>query len=206
LKTDNAAGRANGIESLRKALSTMREITANKQNDVEGQRHLAVAAGELGAALGTVGQPREGLPYIEEALPIFRTLYDADKSNRLARLDLAESEENAGNLWVALGDPAKAVDHCRSALQMLGAPPNPPESDLELSAALIEAQTDLAQAYASAAQTAAAAPKQAGLWREAQLSATASLQMAQTIAAKRPEVAADYAAFIAKDKELLARH
>jgi hypothetical protein len=30
--------------------------------------------------------------------------------------------------------------------------------------------------------------------------------MAQTIVAKRPEVAADYAVFIAKDKELLARH
>jgi serine/threonine protein kinase len=206
LKAGDPASRAKGIESLRKALATMREITADKQGDVEGQRHLAVAAGELGAALGTVGQPREGLPYIEEALPIFRTLYDADKTNRLARLDLAESEENAGNLWVALGDPAKAMDHCRSALQMLGAPPNPPESDLELSAALVEAQMDLAHAYASAAKAAVAAPKQAGFWREAQLSATASLQMAQSIVAKRPEVAADYAVFIAKDKELLARH
>jgi eukaryotic-like serine/threonine-protein kinase len=206
LKAGDPAGHANGIESLRKALATMREITANNQSNVEGQRHLAVAAAELGAALGTVGQPREGLPYVEEALPIFRTLYDADKTNRLARLDLAESEENVGNLWVSLKDPAKAVDHCRSALQMLGAPPNPPESDLEISAALVEAQMDLAQAYASAAQAAAAAPTRAGLWREAQLSATASLQMAQTIVAKRPEIAADYAAFIAKDKELLSRH
>ena len=206
LKADDSASRAKGIDSLRKALATMREITVNKQGDVEGQRHLAVAAGELGAALGTEGQPHEGLPYVEEALPIFRTLYDADKTNRLARLDLAESEENAGNLWVALGDPAKAVDHCRSAVQLLGAPPNPPESNLEISAALIEAQKDLAQAYASAAQAADAAPTRAEFWREAQLSATASLQMAQAIVAKKPEIAADYAAFIAKDKELLARH
>ena len=109
------------------------------------------------------GKPREGLPYIEESLPIFRALYDADKSNRLARLDLAESEENAGNLWVALGDPAKAVDHCRSAVQLLGAPPNPPDSDLELSAALVEAQMDLAQAYASAAQAASSAPNAGGV-------------------------------------------
>src|SRR5450432_320759 len=91
LKADDPASRAKGIESLRKALATMREITANKQGDVEGQRHLAVAGAELGAALGTVGQAREGLPYIEESLPIFRTLYEADKTNRLARLDLAES-------------------------------------------------------------------------------------------------------------------
>ena len=206
LKAGDPANRARGIESLRKALATMREITANKQGDVEGQRHLAVAAAELGAALGTVGQAREGLPYIEEGLPIFRTLYDADQTNRLARLDLAESEENAANLWAALGDPAKAVDHCRSALQLLGAPPNPPESDLEISAALVEAQMDLAKAYASAAQAEVLAPKRAGFWREAQLSATASLQMAQSIVAKRPEVAADYAAFIAKDQELLAQH
>ena len=206
LKADDPASRAKGIESLRKALATMREITANKQNDVEGQRHLAVAAAELGTALGTVGQAREGRPYVEEALPIFRSLYDADKTNRLARLDLVESEENAGNLWAALGDPAKAVDHCRSALQLLGAPPNPPESDLEISAALIEAQTDLAKAYGSAAQAALAAPTRAVFWREAQLAATASLQMAQTIVAQRPEVAADYAAYIAKDQELLAQH
>ena len=206
LKSDDPASRAKGIGSLRKALATMLEITANKQNDVEAQRHLAVAAGELGAALGTVGQPREGLPYIEQSLPIFRTLYEADKSNRLARLDLAESQENAGNLWVALGDPLKAVDFCRGAVQLLGVPPNPPESDLEISAALVEAQKDLAQAYVSAAQAAAAASKRAEFWREAQSSASASLQMAQTIVAKRPEVAADYAAFIAKDKELLARH
>ena len=79
-----------------------------------------------------------------------------------------------------LGDPAKAVDHCRSAVQLLGAPPNPPESDLEISAALIEAQMDLASAYASAAQAAGAAPKRAEFWREARLSATASLQMAQS--------------------------
>ena len=161
MKADDPASRAKGIESLRKALATMREITANKQGDVEGQRHLAVAAAELGAALGTVGQPREGLPYIEEALPIFRSLYDADKTNRLARLDLAESEENAGKLWVARGDPAKAVDHSRSAVQLLGIPPNPPETDLEISAALVEAQMDLANAYASAAQAAVAAPKRA---------------------------------------------
>jgi eukaryotic-like serine/threonine-protein kinase len=205
LKADDPASRGKGIESLRRALATMREITANKQN-VEGQRHLAVAAAELGAALGTVGQAREGLPYIEEGLPIFRTLYDADKTNRLARLDLVESEENVGKLWVVLGDPTKAVDHCRSALQLLGAPPNPPESDLEISAAMVEAQMDLANAYVSAAQAADATPKRAGFWREAQLSATASLQMAQDIVAKRPEVAADYAVFIAKDKELLARH
>ena len=206
LKAGDPTSRAKGIESLRKALATMREITANKQGDVEGRRHLAVAAAELGAALGTVGQAREGLPYIEEGLPIFRTLYDADQTNRLARLDLAESEENAANLWAALGDPAKAVDHCRSALQLLGAPPNPPESDLEISAALVEAQMDLAKAYASAAQAEVLAPKRAGFWREAQLSATASLQMAQSIVAKRPEVAADYAAFIAKDQELLTQH
>jgi serine/threonine protein kinase len=206
LKADDPVSRAKGIESLRKALSTMQEITANKQVNVEGQRHLAVAASELGNALGTVGQAREGLPYIEQSVPIFRALYDADKTNRLAGLDLAESEENEGNLYLALGDPAKAVDHCRSAVQLLGAPPSPPESDLELSAALVEAQLDLAKAYASAAQAAASAPQRAGYWREAQLSATASLQMAQTIVAKRPEVAADYAGFIAKDQELLARH
>jgi tetratricopeptide (TPR) repeat protein len=206
LKAGDPASRVKGIESLRNALSTMRQITDNKQNDVEGQRHLAVAAGELGAALGTVGHPREGLPYIEQSLPIFRTLYDADKTNRLARLDLAESEENAGNLWVALGDPARAVDLCRSAVQLLGASPNPPESDLEISAALVEAQKELAQAYASSAQAAVAAPKRAGFSHAARLSATASLEMAQAIVAKRPEVAADYAAFIAKDKKLLAEH
>ncbi len=207
LKADDPASRAKGIGSLRKALATMREITANnKQTNVEVQRHLAVAANELGAALVTVGQAREGLPYIEQSVPIFRALYEADKSNRLARLDLAQSEENAGNLWVALGEPAKAVNHCRGAVQLLGATPNPPERDMELSAALIEAQMDLAQAYVSAAEAADAAPKRAGFWREAQLSATASLQMAQSIVAKRPEVAADYAAFIAKDKALLAKH
>ena len=205
LKADDPASRAKGIESLRKALSTMQEITANKDN-VEGQRHLAVAANELGAALGNVGRAPEGLPYLEQSLPIFRALYEADKSNRLAGLDLAESEENAGNLWAALGDPAKAMEHCRSAVQLLGAPPSPPESDLELSAALIEAEMDLAKAYAAAAQAAVVAPKRAGFWHEAQLSATLSLQMAQAIVAKRPEVAADYAGFIAKDKELLARH
>ena len=206
LKADDPASRAKGIESLRKALATMREITADKQDNVEGRRHLAVAATELGAALGTVGQAREGLPYVEESLPIFRALYDVDKSNRLARLDLAENEENVGNLWATLGDPAKAVDHCRSAMRLLGAPPDPPESDLELSAALVEAQLDLAKAYASAAQAAVAPPKRAVFWREALLSAATSLEMAQAIVAARPEVAADYAAFIDRDKELLGRH
>jgi eukaryotic-like serine/threonine-protein kinase len=206
LKADDPVSRAKGIESLRKALSTMQEITAGKQDNVEGRRHLAVAASELGNALGIVGQAREGLPYIEQSLPIFRSLYDADKTNRLAGLDLAESEENEGNLWTALGDPAKAVDHCRTAVLLLGTPPNPPESDLELSAALIEAQMDLAKAYAAAVQAADAAPKRAAFSRESQVAATASLQMAQTIVAKRPEVAAEYAVFIAKDKELLARH
>lgn len=205
LKADPAT-RAKGIESLRKALTTMREITADTQNNVEGQRHLAVAAGELGAALGNVGQPREGLPYIEESLPIFHTLYEADKTNRLAWLDAAESEENAGKLWAELGDPAKAVDHCRAAMQLLGAAPNPPESDLEISAAVVEAQMDLAQAYASAAQAARPEEKRAAFLREARLSAAASLQTAQAIVAKKPEISADYAGFIAKDKELLARH
>jgi eukaryotic-like serine/threonine-protein kinase len=206
LKGNDPASRSKGIESLRRALSTMQEITANKQNDVEAQRHLAVTAGELGAALVTVGQPREGLPYMEESLPIFHTLYEADKTNRLAMLDVVETEENAGNLWVALGDPAKAVDHCRTAVQLLGAVPNPPESDLEISAAWVEAQMDLAQAYASAARAASAAPTRAEFWREARLSASASLQMGQAIVAKKPEIAADYAAFIAKDRELLAQH
>ncbi|HWX81583.1 MAG TPA: protein kinase [Steroidobacteraceae bacterium] len=206
LKDGAAGGPSKGIDSLRKALATMRVLAADKQDDVNAQRHLAVTAAELGASLLGVGQPREGLPYVEETLPIFQALYDADKTNRLARLDLAETQENAGNLWISLGDPAKAVDHCRTAVQLLGAPPIPPESDLEISAAMIEAQMDLAQAYASAARAAGAWPKRKEFWREARLSASASLQTAQTIVAKKPEIAADYAAFIAKDKELLARH
>jgi eukaryotic-like serine/threonine-protein kinase len=206
LKDGAAAGRSKGIDSLRKALSTMRALAADQQDDVNARRHLAVTSGELGASLVTAGQPREGLPYLEQALPIFQALYDADKSNRLARLDLAETEENMANLWVSVGDPAKAVAHCRTAVQLLGAPPNPPESDLEISAAIVEAQMDLAQAYASAARAAGAAPKRTESWREARLSATASLQTAQAIVAKKPEIAADYAAFIAKDKELLVQH
>jgi hypothetical protein len=109
-------------------------------------------------------------------------------------------------LWVELGDTVKAVDHCRSAVQLLGAAPNPPESDLEISAAFVEAQLDLAQAYASAAQAAGAPPTKAEFLRQARLSATVSLQTAQAIVAKNPGIASDYASFIAKDQELLARH
>jgi tetratricopeptide (TPR) repeat protein len=204
LKSDDSVSRANGIESLRKALTTMREITDKQQDNVEGQRHLAVAASELGKALGGTGHPDEGLPYMEQSLPIFRKLYEADKTNRLARLDLVETEENEGNLLAGLGDSARAVDHCRSAVQLLGTLPNPPESDLELSAALVEAQTDLANAYWVAAEK-AAQPKRAGYSRDARLAATEALQTAQHIVAMKPEVAGDYAAFIAKDEELLAR-
>jgi tetratricopeptide (TPR) repeat protein len=184
----------------------MLALTADKKNDVDAQRHLAVTAGELGAALVTAGQPRDGLPYIDQSLPIFRSLYEADKTSRLARLDAVESEENAGILWVALGDPTKAMEHCRTSLQLLGTLPTPPESDLEISAAYVEAEMDLAKAYASAAQAAAAAPQRSAFWREARLSATASLQTAQAIVAKNPEIAADYAQFIAADKELLVEH
>lgn len=141
---------------------------------------------------------------MEQSLPIFRRLYEADKTNRLARLDLVETEENEGNLLAGLGESVKAVDHCRSAVQLLGAVPDPPESDLELSAALVEAQTDLASAYWSAAEK-AALPRRAGFWRDARLTATAALQTARHILTKKPEVAGDYAAFIAKDEELLAR-
>jgi eukaryotic-like serine/threonine-protein kinase len=208
LKSDDPASRSQGIEFLRKALSTMQAaLAADKHgDDVSAQRHLAMSAGELGAALVTVGQAREGLPYFDQSLPIFRALYDADKASRLARLDLVVSDENAGNLWVALGDPAKAMDYCRAAVKLLGAPPDPPDSDLEISAALIEAQMDLAAAYAAAAQAPGAAPKRrAEFWREARLSATDSLQMAQAIVAKKPEIAPEYATFITKDKELQAR-
>jgi hypothetical protein len=141
---------------------------------------------------------------MEQSLPIFRRLYEADKTNRLARLDLVETEENEGNLLAQLGESVQAVDHCRRAVELLGALPNPPESDLELSAALVEAQTDLANAYRSAAEK-AAPPRRAGYWRDARLVATAALQTAQHIVAQKPEVAGDYAAFIAKDEELLAR-
>jgi eukaryotic-like serine/threonine-protein kinase len=206
LKRDDAASRSQGIESLRQALTTMRALSVDQQDDVNARRHLAVTAGELGASLVTIGQPREGLAYVEEAAPIFKALYEADKSSRLARLDLAESEENTGNLWVSLGDPANGVEHCRTAARLLGPPPNPPASDLEISAAVVEAQTDLAKAYAAAAEAAGAAPKRrAEFWREARLSAMVSLQTAQAIAARKPEIAADYAAFIAADKELQAR-
>ena len=206
LKDAAAAGRSKGIDSLRKALSTMRVLAADRQDDVNAQRHLAVTSGQLGESLGAVGQAREGLPYLEGTLPIFQALYDADKTNRLARLDLAEAQENTGNLWVSLGDAAKAVDYCRTAVQVLGTPPDPAESDLEISAALIEAETDLANAYASAAEASGVASKRrVQLWREAQISAAVSLQMAQAIVAKKPEIAADYTAFIAKDKELQAR-
>ncbi len=194
------------VKLLDFGIAKVRVLAVDRQDDVNAQRHLAVTAAELGASLVSVGQPREGLPYEEETLPIFQALYDADKSNRLARLDLAESQENTGNLWVSLGDPRTAVDHCRTAVQILGAPPDPPESDLEISAALVEAQTDLAEAYASAASAADASPKRrADFWRDARLSAAASLQMGQAIVAKKPDIAADYAAFIAEDKDLLVR-
>ncbi len=206
LKSDDPAARSRGIEFLRKAHATVLALTADKKNDVDAQRHLAVTAGELGAALVTVGQPREGLPYIDQSLPIFLSLYEADKTSRLARLDAVESEENAGILWVALGDPMKAVEHCRTSLQLLGPLPTPPESDLEISAAYVEAEMDLAKAYASAAQAATAAPQRSAFWREARLSATASLQTAQAIVAKNPDIAADYALFIAADKELQVPH
>ena len=207
MKSNDPVSRAKGIEFLRKALSNQQAaLAADKHDDVSAQRHLAMSAAELGAALVTVGQAREALPYFDQSLPIFRDLYDADKASRLARLDLVVSDENAGNLWVALGDPAKAMDYCRAAVKLLGPPPNPPDSDLEISAALIEAQMDLAGAYAAAAEAPGAVAKnRAEFWREARLSATSSLQMAEAILAKKPEIAPEYSTFITKDKELQAR-
>ncbi len=65
---------------------------------------------------------------------------------------------------------------------------------------------DLAEAYAAAAEAPGAGPKKrADFWREARRFATESLQMAQTIVAKKPETAAEYATFISKDKELQTR-
>jgi tetratricopeptide (TPR) repeat protein len=205
LKGD-AASRSMLIDSERRALATMRALAADRQDDVNIKRHLAVTAAELGAALVTVGRAREGLPYVEETLPIFQALYDADKSNRLARLDFAESQENTGTLWISLGDPTKAVDHCLAAVQLLGKTPEPPDRDLEISAALVDTQSALAEAYASAAEAGGTAPQsRTQWWREAQLSAAASLRTAQAIVAKKPEIAGDYAAFITKDKGLIAR-
>ncbi len=207
LKSDDPASRSSGIGFLRKALANMQSaLAADKHDDVSAQRHLAMSAAELGAALVTVGQSREALPYFDQSMPIFRALYDADKASRLARLDLVVSDDNASGLWLSLGDPAKAVDYGRHAVQLLGAPPAPPDSDLEISAALIEAQMDLAAAYAAAAEAPGAAPKtRAEFWREARITATDSLQMAQAILAKKPEMAPEYATFITKDKELQAR-
>ncbi|HUK02412.1 MAG TPA: serine/threonine-protein kinase [Steroidobacteraceae bacterium] len=206
LKSPDASGRDLGIASLRKALVTMQAAAADMQDDVNARRHLAVTAGELGESLVAVGRAHEALPYVEQTLPIFQALYDADRTNRLARLDLADAEENAGALWVALGDPTKAIAHCRTAVRLLEPAPEPPDSNLEISSAYIEAQTALAQAYAAGAAKGATPPDQAGLWREARASAATALHMAQSIVAKKPEIAASYADFIAKDQSLLADH
>ena len=205
LKSADASERAQGIDALRKALVTMQAAAADKQDDVNARRHLAVTAGELGESLVAVGRAREALPYVEQTLPIFQAMYDSDRSNRLARLDLADAEENAGALWVALGDTAKAIAHCRRSVQLLEPRPEPPDSDLEISTAYIEAHTALAQAYAAAAADHGARPDHAELWREAQASAATALHMAQAIVAKRPEIARSYADFITKDQSLLDR-
>jgi len=181
-------------------------VAAHQQEDVNIRRHLAVAESELGAALVTVGQSREGLQYMKEGLPIFQALYEADRTNRLARLDLVVAQENAGSLWVSLGEPLQAVEHCRIAEELLGKTPDPPESDLEISAALVEVQMNLAEAYAAAASAASTAPKRrVEFWNEARRSASASLRTAQAIARGKPEIASEYAAFISKDSELEAR-
>ena len=206
LKRDDPAGRASGIDSSRKALAATRIVAAHQQEDVNIRRHLAVAESELGAALVTVGQSREGLQYMKEGLPIFQALYEADRTNRLARLDLVVAQENAGSLWVSLGEPLQAVEHCRIAEELLGKTPDPPESDLEISAALVEVQMNLAEAYAAAASAASTAPKRrVEFWNEARRSASASLRTAQAIARGKPEIASEYAAFISKDSELEAR-
>ena len=53
------------IETLRKALSLIRRISAERPDDVKFQRHLAVAAGQLGAALADKSRPEEGLQNLE---------------------------------------------------------------------------------------------------------------------------------------------
>jgi eukaryotic-like serine/threonine-protein kinase len=206
LKREDSASRSRALDALRKALATMQAALVDSPDDVTAQRHFAVTAADLGTALVTVGRPREGLPYLEQSLPIFRKLYEADRSSRLARLDMVETEQNVGNLWVSLGDSEKAIDHCRTALQVLGPRPASPESDLEISAAYAEAQTDLSAAYAAAAEAGGAESKQrTQYWHDALLAADASLQTARAVLASKPDLEGDYHAFIERDKMLQTR-
>ena len=59
---------------------------------------------------------------------------------------------------------------------------------------------------AVAAASRGAQADQAGARREARTAAGTALQIAQSIVTKKPEIAASYAEFIAKDRSLLAAH
>ncbi|MBS0380009.1 MAG: serine/threonine protein kinase [Proteobacteria bacterium] len=201
-KSDDAS-HAQAIEYLTRALNTMRSVAHDDPNNASLQRHLAVTAGELGFSLAGLGKPREGLPYLEESQPIFQRLYDSDRSNRLAQLDLADNDENTCSLYITL-DPAKAVSHCQAALRILGALPSPPASDLELSAAYIEAQTVLAEAYAAAAEATPRSHRAEG-WSAARRTAETVLQSAQEIVKQKPELSGQYTQFITRSRAVQSR-
>jgi hypothetical protein len=155
----------------------------------------------LGTSLANEGQASRGLAYLNEAKSAFRDLSEADKAGGLAQLDLAETDENVGNALVAAGQPLATVSHAQQALDLRGASL---ESDLELTAGIIEARADLAKAHAAAAQ-APARSRGDQSQRDATRWANESLQLAHEVLAKNPDAQAVVATSVADAQAVLTR-